>query len=304
MKHYTGKLLVSAMLLAALTGCGTIPQDNPPAAVSTQIPGGEYEQTIPAADDTGDTAGEQAAPVQADNASDAMQTAQPEQPVQTAAPVWFDTGVYAAQAGGVTEEYYIFTDAANGRTCTASGGIGVGFTCEQETDQVIFHMATVDDQTIMSMSADENGNPVGTLGGFTFTFVRVPDADPSTFDPAALQAADAGSFAGTYVESIAGRGVIEVESAGDNAYNVRIHWSDTAFSYTEWTFTGESDDGRTLTYSDCVKNCVTFTDEENSTTETVYTDGSGSLQLSEDGTGLVWDDRMENVAADSLFVRE
>lgn len=97
---------------------------------------------------------------------------------------YFAAGVYAAQEKSVDNMYYCFYDAGNGKILDLDGETGIGFTCEQEDGQVIFHKGSVEESDVMEMETDENGEIYGTIDGVKYHFVLVEGADPNTFDPA------------------------------------------------------------------------------------------------------------------------
>ena len=95
----------------------------------------------------------------------------------------FQKGVWAASIDGEIDTYFIFYDEANGRTERADGTGGVGFTCEQDGWNAVFHFGSVDDVTNATFSEGDN---TGTFdyGDHTvvYTFELVPDADAETFE--------------------------------------------------------------------------------------------------------------------------
>ena len=112
-------------------------------------------------------------------------------------------------------------------------------------------------------------------------------------------------FSGTYSEEHAGRGIIEVTKGSANTYNIHIHWAGSALEEAQWDMSGEFNGRQVLDYSDCVKTHVIYNEDGTSTSEVEYTDGTGYLQISEEGekTGLVWNDDIENAGADAFFVK-
>ncbi len=94
-------------------------------------------------------------------------------------------------------------------------------------------------------------------------------------------------FTGTWAEELSGRGYITFTPAGENTYNVEVHWGSSAFESANWNMTATYYDSTGLCeYSDCTYYIRTYTDEENYTDETVYTDGAGYFYF-EDGK-LCW----------------
>ena len=113
-------------------------------------------------------------------------------------------------------------------------------------------------------------------------------------------------FAGTYRESLSGRCGITLTNHGNGGYNVHIHWGASAFECAQWDFSGEFDGRQVLRYSDCVKKHLINTDGSDFTEETVYTDGTGYIRISEDGenVGLIWVDDNDNSGAEYFYVKE
>jgi hypothetical protein len=136
-----------------------------------------------------------------------------------------------------------------------------------------------------------------------------PGADDAEQAPANTGSAEIAEdvYAGTYIEEIAGRGVITVTRGEDITYHVSIRWSGSAYDYSVWEFSGEFNGRGVLHYTDCVKTHYEYTSEDAETpeTETVYTDGTGYLKMSEEGTktGVIWSDDKEDAAADCFFVK-
>ncbi|MBR6473545.1 MAG: hypothetical protein IKS99_07475 [Firmicutes bacterium] len=104
---------------------------------------------------------------------------------------------------------------------------------------------------------------------------------------------------GTYIEIVAGRGIIIVNKFTD-VYSVVVNWSDSAYESYEWTFTGNFDSDGVLEYSDCLKKDIVYEVEEEGEVSVVYKNGTGRLRLT--GEGLIWEDDMEHVADDADFV--
>lgn len=98
--------------------------------------------------------------------------------------IYFGTGVYAAQENRVDNMYYCFYDTESGKILDVDGETGIGFTCEQKDDQVIFHKGSAEESEVMEMETDEDGEIYGTIDGVRYHFIVVEGADPNTFDPA------------------------------------------------------------------------------------------------------------------------
>ncbi len=113
------------------------------------------------------------------------------------------------------------------------------------------------------------------------------------------------NFEGQWYEEIAGRGVIEIESTGDDTYSILVHWGSSAFESANWTMVGTYDPSTgKLEYTDAKYYIITFEDEENYTEDVRYEDGTGEFWITEDGK-LGWiSDRSEDdgITGDSVFV--
>ncbi len=111
-------------------------------------------------------------------------------------------------------------------------------------------------------------------------------------------------FAGEYLEEYAGRCQITI-TKNDTGYDVHIRWAGSASDHAEWDFSGEFDGKGVLYYSDCIKKTTVYAPDKS--TETInYTDGTGYLRVSEEGTktGLIWVDDIEHAADDYFFIEK
>ncbi len=224
---------------------------------------------------------------------------------------WFGEGVYELLNNGTTEVYYVFNGDNSGRTCDPERKIGIGFNFEQYKDKVVFHMGSVDDNTEMAMSYDANGNMTGVINGKTYTIRKVEGAEPSAFEPAVSDDQQSkpmieDAFEGTYSESHAHRGVITVTNAGGSTYNVHIRWAGSALEEAVWDFSGEFNGRQVLNYNNCTKTHNIYDENGLVSSEVEYTDGTGYLQIAEDGenVGFTWQDDVEGAGDDSYFIKE
>ena len=109
------------------------------------------------------------------------------------------------------------------------------------------------------------------------------------------------NFVGPYV---ADRATINIEADGTDGAKATVSWASSATENSEWVMTGTFN-AETLVfeYSDCTKTNTVYDDDGNVTsTEEVYTDGSGSMQF-EDGDilSLTWQDDEENAGEGMVF---
>ena len=91
-------------------------------------------------------------------------------------------------------------------------------------------------------------------------------------------------FSSVYTEPMSGRCTIDIESAGDNKYNISIHWGSSAFESANWEMTATYYDSTTLLeYTDAKYFIRTYASEDDYTDNVVYTDGAGEFWFTEDG---------------------
>ena len=109
------------------------------------------------------------------------------------------------------------------------------------------------------------------------------------------------SYEGTYVESVAHRGVITIEKY-EGTYDVVVEWPGSAFETAYWNFSGDFDEDGVLEYTDCQKLITTYHEDGSNDTISEYADGTGRIKMTEDG--IVWEDDQENIAAEAVFVAE
>lgn len=100
-----------------------------------------------------------------------------------------------------------------------------------------------------------------------------------------------------------GRCTIEVIGVANNTVEIHVYWSSSAFEHSEWTMTGNFDEaGKTVKYSDCVKQTITFTEDgSESTTVTEYKNGNGSFTFN--GNTVTWNDAQEHIADGVTYTR-
>ena len=150
----------------------------------------------------------------------------------------------------------------------------------------------------------------GTISGHTYTFTRVQDADPATFDAKAYanekaQACDDGqnpvmNFIGHYSN---GRAMMNVVAKGKNEAVVTVSWGSSASETTKWIMSGsvfQVGDTLVLDYEDC--DCESFFYNEDGTIEqsvVEYTNGSGSITF--EGSQAVWADYEQNGVGCEVF---
>ena len=107
-------------------------------------------------------------------------------------------------------------------------------------------------------------------------------------------------YTGEYVENIAKRGTMTI-SGNPGEYTVKVHWSSSAWEYTEWTFKGTFDANGVMNYQNAVRIDYTYENEETVKSVTIYTNGTGKLVYSAAENGLYW---TSNVTAYDLGISD
>lgn len=211
---------------------------------------------------------------------------------------WFSPSVYEGRIDGVTKVRYVFDTLNKGYVMDLDAGTTTNFECEQGKDTVVFTFEGAN-STSMAMSMDGKGNPVGTINGVTYVFVD-PEIEAEhnksfTDDP----------YVGTYHMENSQRGTMSIDLNGDT-YTVTIDWLDFNSTANNWTFTGQFNGRGVLNYNNCVKNIITYSADGIPNYEQAYTNGSGYIQIAEEGTktGFTWSDDAENAGAGVLFIKD
>ena len=108
-------------------------------------------------------------------------------------------------------------------------------------------------------------------------------------------------YTGSYVESVAGRGVMDI-TGSPALYKVHVRWSDSAYAYMEWDFSGTFSDTGILSYNDAV---ITYYDMSNNTSRVVVRNGSGKLAYIDSGLyGVYWTEYRSDASADNTFFQK
>ncbi|MBR4394013.1 MAG: hypothetical protein IKT07_08295, partial [Oscillospiraceae bacterium] len=150
-------------------------------------------------------------------------------------------------------------------------------------------------------------NNIGTSNtnsaGITVTSGQIVPATPTptTITPTTPTPTAADIYTGTYVETIAGRGTINI-TGGPTTYMVEIRWPGSAFEYATWTFSGSFSDTGVLTYNNCTKVITKTEDSGAVTVTTEYTGGTGTL--TKIIAGLTWQDNVQNAGNGSTFAKQ
>ena len=140
---------------------------------------------------------------------------------------------------------------------------------EDGTGSIVFH----DDGTF---TWHEDQSECGS--DLVFEWVPVTPSEEEGKNPAA-------EFAGTYS---GGRPNATVACEGTDSARIEISWSSSYAEHSEWVIVGKLDpETLTIQYSGGVMKTITYLDEENFNEVVNYTNGSGTVKFSEDGT-MIW----------------
>ncbi len=129
------------------------------------------------------------------------------------------------------------------------------------------------------------------------------NGNATVISESAQTATSSKDFTGSYQDKVSQRATMQITgSAAD--YTVKIHWGGSASEASEWTFHGTFDTDGILRYTNGVK-AVTKVDEGSGTSNitTEYSDGSGKLVSSSDGTSLYWIDDKAHEDNGATFVK-
>lgn len=113
-------------------------------------------------------------------------------------------------------------------------------------------------------------------------------------------------FEGLYCDKTDRKDTLSIDCTNDELYTVHISRKKSDKEVIEWYFTGEFNGRQVLNYENCVKSTMTVGEDGSVMSGTEYTDGTGYIQISEEGTetGLVWHDAKENAGAKDFFIKQ
>ena len=212
---------------------------------------------------------------------------------------WFSPVTYEGMIDGVTKVRYLFDDQKSGCVMDLDAGTITKFECEQGEDTVVFTFDGAYDTAVMNMSKDQSGNTVGTMDGVTYVFV-----DPDSTDSSSESYSDS-PYVGSYHMENSQRGWMSIDQNGDT-YSVYITWMDSTSTVSEWSFTGEFNGRGVLSFDNCVKKNITYSADGEPEYEQVYTNGTGYIRVSEEGTktGITWFDDIEDAGSGVFFIKD
>ena len=111
-------------------------------------------------------------------------------------------------------------------------------------------------------------------------------------------------FAGQFFDENNSNFSMVLDNIG-NGYKVNISRKVSDTQIDNWYITGQFDGRAVLHYDNCSKYIVTLGENGSTTsTETVYTNGTGYISISErgaDDTGYVWSDDVDNAGSGAFF---
>ena len=234
--------------------------------------------------------------------------------------VYFGRGVYEVTTGGELFSYYCFYDESNGTALNPDLGTGMGFTCEQSDGKIVFHFGGISNSDVMNISV--NGPEItGKYEDSDKTYLfQSMDSDPESFRDNFYAQYDenkkddnnsvTSGYEGTYVESVAGRGMMDIRKESDNSYLITVNWSASYNTVANWTMHGTFDDNGVLNYTDCTKLITVYDESGNPTTDEngnqtpviEYENGKGTLTFS--FGEITWDDQNEHIADGCTFVMQ
>lgn len=111
------------------------------------------------------------------------------------------------------------------------------------------------------------------------------------------------SMAGDYMDKISERAGAMITSGpeGDNV-EIVVSWAASATETSQWTMHAEMNDDNQLVYSDCVYKIISYDEEGNESVETVYSEGEGYLEFTEEGE-LAWTGAQDEDCRACIFVQ-
>lgn len=144
------------------------------------------------------------------------------------------------------------------------------------------------------------------------TTTTTTDAAPAETTDAAYESAGShvnldteDLFAGQFFDENNSNFSMVLDNIG-NGYKVNISRKVSDTQIDNWYITGQFDGRAVLHYDNCSKYIITLDENgQTSSTETVYTNGTGYIAISERGgpedTGYVWKDDVDNAGSSAFF---
>ena len=131
------------------------------------------------------------------------------------------------------------------------------------------------------------------LAAFLITSCGIPNAKNTA------SGGESADFSGEWTDEAGGPTVIDLWRDDAGLWHGEISRSDTEDSASFWSFSGEGN-GDTISYSDMQRVRGLYDEEGEVTEESIYTDGSGKLILTEQR--LSWQDDKEGAGNGLIFI--
>ncbi len=113
-------------------------------------------------------------------------------------------------------------------------------------------------------------------------------------------AMDLNAWQGVYSEETAHRGVLILLATGNESASISVDWPNSAAVSGHWEMSGKYDaETQSILYSDAVYTESTFNTDGTKADRVVYTDGSGSIKLT--NGQLIWTDALGVAGDPSTF---
>lgn len=110
------------------------------------------------------------------------------------------------------------------------------------------------------------------------------------------------NLAGSWEDRYSQRASMDVTGGKNQVYNIHIHWGSSAMESEDWSMTGTFNEATgELTYKDCTRMTITFSEDGTETDEVQYKNGTGKF-LYKNGE-LRWQDNNDDYVNDCVFVR-
>ena len=128
-------------------------------------------------------------------------------------------------------------------------------------------------------------------------------AEPEDTSEVAATVDEIVNLAGEYQDEVSQRATATVIADTESqSLGINIMWSSSAWETTMWTMNATKE-GDKLVYNDCTRTELVFSDENADPEETVvYTDKSGSFEISDDGK-LLWTGAADPECTECVFVQ-
>lgn len=107
-------------------------------------------------------------------------------------------------------------------------------------------------------------------------------------------------LAGEYWDEYSKRAYMNAEALGSDGLKIVVHWSSSAFEYSEWVMTAKLYEDGLLSYYDCTYKIYVYGDDGSASTEVVSENGSGFFSVTDDGK-LLWNGAEDDYCRECVF---